>query len=99
VHTLPETNVRSTDRIISLEVIDGEKAKSSTGGTDTRLFTGEQQLRLKMDPQTCLWYFQYSNNGLLPGGLQGNFTGFKAGLKHAESYFLRRNIRIKEQKD
>ncbi len=92
-------NVRSTDRIISLSVIDGEKPKSSTGLVDTRLFTGEQQLRLKMDPQTCLWKFQYTNNGMLPEGLQGQYTGFKAGIKAAEQYFLKRNIKITEIKD
>jgi len=99
MYTQPETNVRSTDRIISLEVMDGKKALSSTGLVDRRLFTGEQQLRLKMDPQTCMWYFQYTQNGLLPEGLQGQFTGFKAGLKHAESYFGRRNIKITDVKD
>lgn len=99
MHTIPETNVRSTDRIITLEVMDGQKAKSSTGMTDTRLFNGGQQLRLTMDPNTCLWSFRYSNNGLLPGGLEGQFTGFKAGLKHAENYFSKRNIKISAIKD
>lgn len=87
------TEIRSKDRILSLGVIDGEKAKSSTGMTDSRLFTGEQQLHLKMDPETCLWYFQQSA-GILPGGLEGKFTGFKAGIKHAEEYYRKRNIRI-----
>lgn len=99
VEHVPETNIRSTDRVITLETIDGKKPLSSTGLIDTRLFSGEQQLRLKMDPQTCLWYFQYTQNGLLPEGLKGQFTGFKSGLKHAESYFARRNVRIKEIKD
>ncbi len=99
MYTLPQTNIRSTDRIISLSPVDGKKAQSSTGLVDTRLFTGDQQLRLKMDPQTCMWYFQYSQNGLLPEGLKGQFTGFKSGLKHAESYFAKRNIKITEIKD
>lgn len=99
MHTEPNTNIRATDRVITLEVMDGQKAKSSTGAVDTRLFTGGQQLRLTMDPQTCLWHFRYTNNSLLPGGLEGQFTGFKAGLKHAEDYFARRNIRITAVKD
>ncbi len=99
MYTEAETNSRSTDRIIQLEVMDGQKAKSSTGNVDTRLFTGEQKLHLKMDPQTCLWYFQYAQNGLLPEGLKGKFTGFKDGLKYAESYFAKRNIKITEIKD
>lgn len=94
-----KTNVRSNDRILSLEVIDGEKAKSSTGLVDTRLFTGEQQLHLKMDPQTCFWYFQYGNNGVIPEPLRCKFTGVKAAIKYAEDYFQRRNIKIKEIKD
>jgi|SRR5215207_7103224 len=92
-------HARSTDRILSLQVIDGEKAKSSMGLVDTRLFTGEQKIRLKMDPQTCLWSFQYTSNGLLPQGLEGQFTGFKAGLKHAEDYFRKRNIQVTHSKE
>lgn len=94
-----ESNLRSTDRILSLAVIDGKQAKSSTGLVDNRLFTGEQQIRLHMDPQTTLWSFQYTNNGALPEGLKGKFTGFKAGLKHAEDYFRRRNIEVTAIKD
>jgi len=94
-----ETNIRSKDRILSLSVIDGTLPKSSTGQTDTRLFTGGQQLHLKMDPQSSLWYFQYSNNGLLPGGLTGRYTGFKAGIKAAEDYFRKRNVKVTEVKD
>lgn len=93
------TNVRSMDRVLSLEVVDGKKPLSSTGLIDTRLFNGAQQLHLKMDPQTCLWSFQYSNPGLLPEALKGHYTGFKAGIKFAEQYFKSRNIRIKEIKD
>jgi len=94
-----DNTIRSTDRILSLSVIDGEKAKSSTGLVDTRLFTGAQKLHLKMDPQSCLWTFQYDSNGLLPAGLQGSFTGFKAGIKFAREYFQKRNIQITEIKD
>lgn len=93
------TNVRSTDRVITLEVIDGKKPMNSLGLVDSRLFTGEQQLHLKMDPETCLWYFQYSNTGLLPEALKGKYTGFKPALKFAETYFKTRNIQIKEIKD
>lgn len=95
----PESNLRASDRVLQLEVMDGMKPKSNTGLVDTRLFTGEQNLRLKMDPQSCLWYFQYTNNGLLPEALKGRFTGFKAGLNHAEDYFRRRNIKITAIKD
>lgn len=99
MYVAPESNIRSSDRIISLEPMDNKKPLSSTGLVDTRLFTGEQQLRLKMDPQTTLWFFQYSQNGALPEGLKGKYTGFKSALKHAEDYFARRNIRITQVKD
>lgn len=92
-------NIRSADRILSLAPIDGEKPLSSTGLVDNRIFTGEQQLHLKMDPQTCLWSFQYSNNGVLPEGLKGKYTGPRMALKLAEEYFRKRNIRITQIKD
>jgi hypothetical protein len=95
----PETNLRSLDRILSLAVIDNKLAKSSTGLTDSRLFTGKQQLHITMDPQTNLWSFRYTQNALLPEGLQGQFTSFTKAYDHAASYFLRRNIRITEVKD
>lgn len=93
------SNVKATDRVLMLEPLEGKTALSSTGLVDNRLFTGEQNLYLKMDPETCLWSFQYTNNGLLPQGLAGRFTSFKAGFKHAEGYFLKRNIRITQVKD
>jgi len=95
----PESNIRSIDRKLSLAPIEGKSVKNSSGLVDTRLFTGDQQLLLKMDPQTCLWYFQYTNTGLLPEPLKGKFTGFKAGLRFAEDYFSKRNIRITRVED
>lgn len=90
----PEGNLRSSDRILKLEVMDGKKPLSSLGNVDTRLFTEGQNLHLKMEPETCLWYFQYSQNGLLPEALKGKFTSAKAGVKHAEDYYVKRNVRI-----
>lgn len=94
MHTLPDTNIRSTDRVLELAPIEGKTALTNQGQTDKRLFTGEQKLHIKMDPQTCLWYCQWESNGVLPGGLKGYFTGFKAAIKHAENYFFHRNIRV-----
>lgn len=96
---MTETNLRSADRLLVLEPIEGLTPKSTAGAPDARLFSGEQNIRLKMDPQTCLWYFQYSNNGILPGGLKGRFTGAKAAIKHAENYFHARNVRVSAIKD
>ena len=95
----PENNLRSFDRILKLEVMDNKKAKASTGLVDTRLFSGGQDLHLSMDIQTNLWSFRYSNNGLLPDPLKGQFTSFTKGYDLAKSYFEKRNIKITEVKD
>lgn len=100
MYSLPETtNLRSSDRILELTPIEGKTALSTQGVADRRLFTGEQKLHVKMDPITCLWYFQWETNGVLPGGLQGRFTGFKSAIKHAELYFLKRNILVTKVTD
>lgn len=88
------TQIRSTDRVLSLSPIDDKAPKTSTGLLDPRLFTGAQKLHIKMDPQTCLWYFQYESNGVLPEALKGKYTGFKAAIKFAENYFAGRNVKI-----
>ena len=92
-------NMRDTDRILSLSVIEGTSAKNSTGFVDKRLFTGEHQLHCMMDLQSSLWSFRYSGNALLPEALQGTFTSFSKAYNHAEQYFLKRNVRISEVKD
>lgn len=94
MYILPETNIRSTDRVLELSPMEGKTALSTQGLADKRLFTGEQKLHVKMDPNTTLWYFQWESNGILPGGLKGQFTGFKSAIKHAEEYFFHRNIRV-----
>lgn len=96
---MPESNIRSSERILKLEVIDGKKPLSVLGNVDTRLFSGGQELRCKMNPETTLWYFQYSQNGILPEALKGQYTSFKAALKQAEDYYVRRNVRISQVKD
>jgi len=82
------------DRVLELAPIEGKAALDVRGQADKRLFTGEQKLHIKMDPETCLWYFQWEQNGNLPGGLMGRFTGVKSAIKHAEEYFLRRNVKV-----
>jgi hypothetical protein len=99
IQTMPEGNLRATDRILTLSVKDGKEAKGSTGLVDRRLFTGDQQLHLSMNEQTGLWSFRYSKNALLPEPLQGTFTSFSKGYQQAEQYFDKRNVRITEVKD
>ncbi len=85
-----------TDRLISLSVIDGEAAVSSTGLIDKRLFTGENKLHAIKDPQTCMWSFKYEQGGLPQALKTQRFTSFNALIKYAGDYFRKRNIEIKE---
>lgn len=95
MYGLPATsNLNSNDRVLELAPIEGKTSLTNQGIPDKRLFTGEQKLHVKMDPATCLWHFQWETNGVLPGGLKGNFTGVKAAIQHAENYFFQRNIKV-----
>lgn len=95
---ITETNAANIDRVLRLAVKDGTKPKSSTGLVDTKLFSGETELHLTMDPQTNLWSFRYSTNAPVPQPLQGQFTTFSKGYDHATMYFDKRNIKITEVK-
>lgn len=87
------------DRILALEIIDGEKPRSVLGVIDPRLFKGENRLHAEMESDTCLWSFRY-DKGALPQALQDvKFTGYKALRKFADEYFLKRNIRLIEVKE
>lgn len=98
----PESKMRSPDRILKLEPIDGKKPLSSTGLVDPRLFKdGEDGNRLHavMDTSTCLWSFKYEKGAVPPTLKDQKFTGFKKLRDFAEDYFGKRNIRITEVKD
>lgn len=94
MHNTPNTAMSSSDRVLELAPIEGRPALTTAGTPDKRLFTGEQKLHIKMDPETTLWHFQWEQNGVLPSPLQGRYTGFKSAIKHAEEYFEKRNIRV-----
>jgi hypothetical protein len=94
MYALPNTNLRSSDRVLELTPIEGKTALTNQGAPDKRLFTGEQKLHVRMDPSTTLWSLQWETNGVLPGGLRGQFTSFKSALRHAEDYFFQRNIKV-----
>jgi len=84
VQYLPDTTkMRAKDRIFVLGVIDAKKPRSSTGMIDPTLFTGENKLYAKMEPDTCLWYMQYDSGGL-PQPLKAKFTNFSSLKRHAE---------------
>lgn len=93
-----QTKMRSPDRILVLEPIDGKQ--HPTGLVDKSLFKAEggNKLHAVMDPESCLWSFKYEM-GAVPPALKGNWTGFKALKKYADNYYNGRNIRITEVKD
>lgn len=93
-----ESKMRSSDRILILEAMDG-KPLNNSGIIDPSLFKeGGNKLHAVMDQETCLWTMRYER-GVLPPNLKGSFTGFRALKKHVENYFKMRNIVIKEVKD
>lgn len=89
------TKMAPLDRIYALELIDGEKAKDSTGMVDTRLFKGGNRLHIKRDPESNFWTFSY-DLGILPQDLQCKFTNARLATAHAEQYFKSRNLQLKE---
>lgn len=97
----PESKMRSPDRILKLELIDGKKPLNSLGVVDPRLFKeGDDcnRIHLIMDLETTLWTMKY-DKGMIPGALEGMFTSFKKAYEHAENYFKKRNIKITQVLD
>lgn len=92
------SNIRKTDRVFKLEIIDGKKPKTATGLVDQSLFKGTNTLHAKLDPQTCLWRMEYEN-GILPQPLKQRFTDFNRLFDFATNYFKNRNIKIAEVMD
>lgn len=84
---------RKTDIILVLKPIDGKFTTSSSGLIDNRLFSGENNLHARLDPQTCLWSLSYES-GALPGPLKQRWTSWNAVHKFVETYFKNRNIEI-----
>lgn len=89
---------RKKDRILVLKVKDGEKALSSTGLVDPRLFTGENKLHAIQNEQNNLWKFKY-DAGAVPPALSETYTTFENMLQQAKVYFSKRNIEIVEVLD
>jgi hypothetical protein len=96
--TVNTDKMRTTDRVLILNLKEGASAKDSLGNFDKRLFTDENRLHCKMDFQNCLWSFNYEQGGI-PEPLKQSFTSFNAAYKHAKEYFSRRNIEITEVLD
>lgn len=91
-----ESKMRSPDRVLKLELMEGKKPLDVQGRVDPRLFKdGEDSnlLHAVMDTQTSLWSLRY-DKGAIPGGLEGRFTSFNKAFDHASKYFENRNLRI-----
>lgn len=86
--------VVSTNIILKLRPINGAP-KTEKGNVDRRMFTGENNIHAKLDPQTCLWSLEY-DHGMLPGAFKQRFTNFTTLMKHVKTYFEKRNVEIYE---
>lgn len=93
----PESKPHAPDRVLTLKAMEGKKPLDNAGVADPRLFTGENKLHAVMDPETCLWRLKYEM-GIVPEGLKGNFTGYRALKKFADEFFRRRNVELVEIK-
>jgi hypothetical protein len=89
------TKMRSSDRQIVLRPIEGKSSLSSTKLIDNRLFTGDNTLHAKLDPQTMLWYMEYDKGGV-PQPLKQRFTSFLKLMQSVREYFRSRNIEVVE---
>ena len=98
VAEIEKQKMRSTDRILVLQPMEGKKATTTTGLVDTRLFKGGNRLHAVRDKTTSLWYMKY-DEGILPDPLKQKFTSFKSLADYARAYFEKRNIQIVEIQD
>lgn len=93
-----DSKMKSDDRVLVLQVMDGKKPISSTGNVDQRLFSGDNNLHATYDQQTGMWSMNYEVGGL-PGGLQRKFTTFPDLLTYVREYFHDRNVKIAEVRE
>lgn len=90
--------VRSNDRILMLEAIDGKTPLRASGLIDQKIFTGENRLHAVMDEQTSLWKLKYEK-GIVPPVFDQRFTSFTKLMDFVTPYMKRRNLKISEVKD
>lgn len=92
---ITNNKLRKSDRILVLRPMEGKFAKDTSGKMDTRLFNGENNLHIIMNPATLLWTFKYDSGGLQET-LKQSFTSYDKAYEHAKGYFERRNVQIVE---
>lgn len=89
-----KANMRSDDRVIELNKIDGKHTIGTNGLVDNRLFTGENKLHAAMEPNG-LWYVYY-DKGFVEPALRVKFTNFPALMKFLVDHYRKRNIQVRE---
>lgn len=93
-----EAKMHADDRIITLKVKEGEKATTSSGLVDPRLFKGGNTLHALRSPENSMWFLKY-DSGALPPPLKQHFTSLSKLMEFTRGYFSKRNIEIVEIKD
>jgi hypothetical protein len=88
-----KSKMRSDDRIIELKPMPGVNPKNSIGNTDSRLFTGENQLHAVYNEMTGMWSLRYEQ-GAVPGALKERWTMFEDLLATVKRYFSSRNVEV-----
>ena len=94
---LEKDKMRSTDRIMHLELMEGTPL-SAAGLLDNRLFKGGNRLHAIRDPMNSLWYMEY-DNGILPQPLRQRFSSFNKLYDYAVAYFAKRGVKISKIDD
>jgi len=93
-----EKQMNNDDRVLVMEVKEGENVKATTGLVDNRLWKGGNKLHAVREPQTSFWYLKYEKGGL-PETLKQKFTSFTALRRHAERYFEQRGLELVKVED
>lgn len=90
--------MKSDDRILILEPMEGRDPRDTRGLIDKRLFQGGNRLHAHKHPETGLWCFKYEIGGV-PEALKQQFTSFNMLMKYATGYFETRNIKVTKVED
>ena len=88
-----EAKVRSDDRVLVLQPMEGLKPRNVVGQVDPRLFNGENNLHVIYDDMTGMWKLRYDTGGL-PEPLKQTFTTFNTAVDAVKKYFSTRNVEV-----
>lgn len=94
----PKDKMRSDDRILVVQQIEGVKPLSSTGLVDTRLFKGGNKLHARKSINSSLWYLEYEQGGL-PEPLRQQWTSWTKMMAFVRDYFNKRGLDIVRVED